>query len=80
MNNIAGKRALKKMNDSTRNRLYMSTAKTNQYKSSNSRISPSEGSRYGNTTAPRNGAKVESAHMKFKTYRLSQKRRARRKK
>ena len=47
---------------------------------SNCRIAPGEGTRYGNTTAPRDGPKIESAHIKFKTDKHSQKRRARRKK
>ena len=49
------KTALVKMNDAAEKRgVNISTAKSNQFKSSNSRIAPGEGSIYGASTAPRN--------------------------
>ena len=48
------KTALKKMNDVAQNRgTDISTAKTNQYKSSNSTIAAGEGTIYGGATVPR---------------------------
>ena len=50
------KTTLSKINDAAqgRNNNNLSNTKTNQYKSSNSRIAPGEGSIYGSSTAPRN--------------------------
>ena len=52
------KTTLSKINDAAQQRKdngkTLSNTKTNQYKSSNSRIAPGEGSIYGSSTAPRN--------------------------
>ena len=49
------KSTLSKINDAAQGKsMNLSNAKTNQYKSSNSRIAPGEGSIYGSSTAPRN--------------------------
>ena len=73
------KTALKKMNDAAQSRSQpdISTAKSNQYKSSNSTIASGEGTIYGSATAPRNirPTGVGTAKVRWRTDALSNKRR-----
>ena len=61
------KSTLSKINDAAQGReRNLSNTKTNQYKSSDSRIAPGEGSIYGSSTAPRNKESRSSGSLSFR--------------